>query len=188
MLVRTLIADMAEDSVKTREQIAAVANEKWDTIRRKIKLVGIASRNEKLYCDDEEILNMDVFHIIKSINKGDSEEVAMKKIKGLYSQDESIKKVQEKASEKLSTNNEKAQTKESKSNIIASVQGGFKDNKRMEEVKRLITGEDVQRNRTYRGFYFDEDVLAVIDSAKSGKKSDLINELLRLSLEELKML
>lgn len=188
MLVKEVIADMAEDSAKARERIADIANEKWDTIRRKIRLVGIVSRNEKLYCDDEEILNMDVLHIIKSINKGDSEEVAMKKVKGMYLQDESTKKVQEKASEKSSTNKEKFQTKESKSNIISSDQGGFKDNKRMEEVKRLITGEDVERNRTYRGFYFDEDVLAVIDSAKSGKKSDLINELLRLSLEELKLL
>ncbi|MEC0111560.1 hypothetical protein P4H27_31885 [Paenibacillus taichungensis] len=188
MLVRTLIFEMTEDSAKAREQIAAIANESWDTIRRKLKLVGIVSRNEKLYCEDEEVLNMDVFHVIKSINKGDSEEVAMKKVKGLYSQDESIKKMQKKALEKLPTNKAKAQTKESESNLLVSGQGGFKDNNRMEAVKRLVTGEDINKNRTYRGFYFDEDVLAVIDSAKSGKKSDLINELLRLSLEELKML
>lgn len=188
MLVRTLIADIAEGSADAKEQIAAIANESWDTIRRKIKLVGILSRNGKLYCDDEEVLNMDVLHVIKSINKGDSEEVAMMKAKGLYSQDESIRKVKDKVLKQLPTNKEKAQTKESNGIMIVSEQGGFKDNKRMEEVKRLITGKDVERNRTYRGFYFDEDVLAVIDSAKSGKKSDLINELLRLSLEELKML
>ncbi|MGI2813744.1 hypothetical protein ACRS7A_22450 [Bacillus cytotoxicus] len=33
--------------------------------------------------------------------------------------------------------------------------------------------------RTYRGFYFDEDVLSVIDSVANRYKSDLINEVLR---------
>ncbi|ECO1677967.1 hypothetical protein XO47_15175 [Listeria monocytogenes] len=35
------------------------------------------------------------------------------------------------------------------------------------------------KNKTYRGFYFDEDVLTVIDSIESGNKSELINEALR---------
>jgi hypothetical protein len=35
------------------------------------------------------------------------------------------------------------------------------------------------KKRTYRGFYFDDDVIAVIDTIADGNKSDLVNEALR---------
>lgn len=40
------------------------------------------------------------------------------------------------------------------------------------------------KNRTFKGFYYDSDVLSVIDSLPTGKRSDLINEVLREVFKE----
>lgn len=50
--------------------------------------------------------------------------------------------------------------------------GGTSDN-----IDRLLAGKKAKK--TYKGFYFDSDVLAVIDGVDSGIKSELINECLR---------
>lgn len=40
------------------------------------------------------------------------------------------------------------------------------------------------KNRTFKGFYYDSDVLDVIDSLPAGTRSDLINEALRQVFKE----
>lgn len=48
----------------------------------------------------------------------------------------------------------------------------------IENIKPFKNKQSGNRNRKYRGFYFDADILAVLD-AYEGNKSDLMNELLR---------
>lgn len=55
--------------------------------------------------------------------------------------------------------------------------GGAIDN-----IDRLLAGKKAKK--TYKGFYFDSDVLAVIDSVDNGIKSELINECLRKVFRE----
>lgn len=43
----------------------------------------------------------------------------------------------------------------------------------------LLSGKHRNNKRVYRGFYFDSDVLSIIDSADSGNKSELVNQALR---------
>jgi hypothetical protein len=41
-----------------------------------------------------------------------------------------------------------------------------------------------EQKRIYRGFYWDEDILKVLDSIKHGNKSDVVNEALRKVFRE----
>ena len=50
-------------------------------------------------------------------------------------------------------------------------------NNTSDNIDRLLAGKKVKK--AYRGFYFDDDVLSVIDNVNSGVKSELINECLR---------
>lgn len=54
----------------------------------------------------------------------------------------------------------------------------------MDSIDRLLSATPEKKNRMYRGFYFDTDVLEVIDSISSGNKSDLINEILRSTFKQ----
>lgn len=55
-------------------------------------------------------------------------------------------------------------------------------NNTSDNIDRLLAGKKVKK--AYRGFYFDDDVLSVIDSVNSGVKSELINECLRKVFRE----
>lgn len=73
---------------------------------------------------------------------------------------------------KVATSNAKASTSKSESNSNS--------NSTPDKLDMLFNSEDKEsKKRTYRGFYFDNDVLSVIDNIKNGNKSDLINEALR---------
>ena len=48
---------------------------------------------------------------------------------------------------------------------------------------RLFAGKQ-NAGRKYRGFYFDADVLSIIDSVESGSKSEFVNEALRKVFQE----
>lgn len=52
----------------------------------------------------------------------------------------------------------------------------------MDIIDLLLMGKKDTKNRTYRGFYFDKDVLEIVDQA--GNKSELINEALRRVFKE----
>lgn len=44
----------------------------------------------------------------------------------------------------------------------------------------LLFGEQIKNSkRQYKGFYFDADIISIIDNVKAGNKSDLVNEALR---------
>lgn len=51
-----------------------------------------------------------------------------------------------------------------------------------DNIDKLLAGKKAKK--AYRGFYFDSDVLAIIDNVDSGIKSELINECLRKVFKE----
>lgn len=56
--------------------------------------------------------------------------------------------------------------------------------KSMDKIDMLLnTKLTKQQNKTYRGFYLDEDVRDVLDKVGSGNKSELVNECLRVVFE-----
>lgn len=57
-------------------------------------------------------------------------------------------------------------------------------NNESDNIDRLLVGKKVKAKKEYRGFYFDSDVLAIIDNVNSGVKSELVNECLRKVFKE----
>lgn len=55
-----------------------------------------------------------------------------------------------------------------------------KPDKSNDKIDMLLNAGTKKKNKTYRGFYFDDDVLNVINSVGAGNKSELINECLRV--------
>lgn len=53
----------------------------------------------------------------------------------------------------------------------------------IDSIDRILAGKE-GAGRKYRGFYFDSDVLSIIDSVSGGKKSELVNECLRRVFKE----
>ncbi|HDR3524341.1 hypothetical protein ACTFSJ_27555 [Bacillus cereus group sp. MYBK12-2] len=68
----------------------------------------------------------------------------------------------------------------SKSNVKAQK----KPSASLDEIDRILSGGGKKKSRKYRGFYFDLDLLEIVDSVEVGDKSDLINECLRKVFEE----
>lgn len=55
----------------------------------------------------------------------------------------------------------------------------------LDKIDRLLGKEPASKTeRVYRGFYFDKDIIEVIDGVKHGNKSELVNEAIRLVLKD----
>ncbi|MCM3655507.1 hypothetical protein [Metabacillus litoralis] len=52
-------------------------------------------------------------------------------------------------------------------------------NNEMDSIDLLLAGKKAHSKRVYRGFYFDEDILNIIDRIPKSYKSQLVNEALR---------
>ncbi|OSX87040.1 hypothetical protein BTJ45_05278 [Bacillus mycoides] len=48
----------------------------------------------------------------------------------------------------------------------------------------LLQNQDENEHRTYRGFYWDRDIINFLDGIKHGNKSDLMNEIVRTVLKD----
>ncbi|KAB2400835.1 hypothetical protein F8514_30005 [Bacillus toyonensis] len=48
----------------------------------------------------------------------------------------------------------------------------------------LLQNQEESVNRTYRGFYWDKDIISFLDGIKHGNKSDLMNEIVRTVLKD----
>lgn len=48
----------------------------------------------------------------------------------------------------------------------------------------LLQNQEESENRTYRGFYWDKDIINFLDGIKHGNKSDLMNEIVRTVLKD----
>jgi hypothetical protein len=61
---------------------------------------------------------------------------------------------------------------------------GIVRNSTSDVVDVLLAGTKPQSKRVYQGFYFDKDVLSIINSVPKNYKSELINEALRKVFKE----
>lgn len=52
------------------------------------------------------------------------------------------------------------------------------------EITALMSNKKPKVNRTYRGIYFDEDIISFLDNVPDGNKSDLVNKVMRQFLRE----
>jgi len=77
------------------------------------------------------------------------------------------------------TNNEIASTLESDSNLKASAPVN-----KLDAIDILLQNPKDRSKRVYRGFYFDDDVLTIIDRVPKSYKSELVNEALRKVFKE----
>ncbi|WP_299833681.1 hypothetical protein [uncultured Metabacillus sp.] len=53
------------------------------------------------------------------------------------------------------------------------------NNSKMDSIDMLLAGKKERSKKIYRGFYFDEDILNIIDRTPKNHKSELVNEALR---------
>lgn len=57
-------------------------------------------------------------------------------------------------------------------------------NEQLDAIDMLLLQNDNDSKRIYRGFYWDSDIIDVLDSVKHGNKSDLLNEIVRTVLKD----
>lgn len=90
-------------------------------------------------------------------------------------------KAKEKANKETSTNQTKSTLLET--STATSFKNVSQDE--LDKIDRLLGKEPASKTeRVYRGFYFDKDIIEVIDGVKHGNKSDLLNEIVRLVLKD----
>lgn len=54
-----------------------------------------------------------------------------------------------------------------------------------DKIDQLLNATASEKSkRTYKGYYVDSDVLGVLESVPTGKRSDLLNEVLRAAFKE----
>ncbi|MED4235823.1 transposase family protein [Priestia megaterium] len=74
-----------------------------------------------------------------------------------------------------------AEQKQTKSEIAASASTSTR---KVDAIDILLQNPKNRSKRVYRGFYFDEDVLSIIDRVPKSYKSELVNEALRKIFKE----
>jgi transcriptional antiterminator len=84
----------------------------------------------------------------------------------------SINEINKSKSEIASTRTNEIKSK-SKSEVTST------NNDEMDSIDILLAGKKTHSKRIYRGFYFDKDILSIIDRVPKSYKSELVNESLR---------
>jgi len=74
-----------------------------------------------------------------------------------------------------------AEQKQTKSEIAASASTSTS---KVDAIDILLQNPKDRSKRVYRGFYFDDDVLSIIDRVPKSYKSELVNEALRKVFKE----
>lgn len=150
--------------------------------REAIKAAGCYSKNGVrgwFYDGPPELLERSIYEFVE----GGQQKARPKK------QNASINDSNLKANKKQNESNIKANTSESKASTRKSIAKASNELDKSEQKtitsepdaidRLLMQGDSKNERRTYRGFYFDNDILEVLDNVKRGNKSDLINEALR---------
>ena len=74
-----------------------------------------------------------------------------------------------------------AEQKQTKSEIVTSASTSTS---KVDAIDILLQNPKDRSKRVYRGFYFDDDVLSIIDRVPKSYKSELVNEALRKVFKE----
>lgn len=156
MLVKDII-NKIESKEMTIKQLAESYGKSDRTIQSKIKKLGYEwdSKNVKYNYvgNDPEPLEVDFDSLFDS-NSNASKRKAKSE----------IVKSKKEVSSTATTDNKLAKSNQKQSDF---------------DMIDMLLANDTQSKRTYRGFYFDEDVLSIIDSVDKRKKSELVNQALR---------
>ncbi|MGX2959735.1 HTH domain-containing protein [Peribacillus sp. JNUCC 23] len=75
-----------------------------------------------------------------------------------------------------------ASTSETKSK--GKAESASASNDEMDSIDMLLAGKKTHSKRVYRGFYFDEEILNIIDRVPRNYKSELVNESLRIIFKD----
>lgn len=167
MNIRELVEKIRAGEINPYHDLTAQYQISKDTVKRRLKSLGLEwkFREEvligELSEESGEMLADEVFKATPIIVKA--------KQKPNASIDESTVKA---STSEPKASNSKSEHKESKSQPKAS-------EKKLDTIDMLLSRKADSKKRTYRGFYFDDDVLSVIDGISAGNKSDLVNEVLR---------
>jgi len=85
--------------------------------------------------------------------------------------------------EQNQTNSEIASAIESNSDSASNLKAS-RDASKVDAIDILLQNPKDRSKRVYRGFYFDDDVLTIIDRVPKSYKSELVNEALRKVFKE----
>lgn len=153
MLVKELVKAIANKELKVKD-LAEKYGTSDRTIQSKIKKLGFSwEPKERIYefvGNDNSVYNLTIDDVFRSKST---------------IVNNSVTKV-----EKAVKNN---------SDTKPEIKSKGASNNDSDNIDRLLSGKKLKAKKEYRGFYFDIDVLAIIDSVNSGAKSELVNECLR---------
>jgi len=187
MLVRDMISEIKNGQLSI-DDLAKKYNFSDRTIQARIKELGfkwLAKEGKYDFVgDDESVFVRDIDVVFESRTPSRSAIVSNSKGKSNITSTNDIKDasnevastIQDAVDNTPEVDSDSTSNKNSKK-TAHNMSGGTSDN-----IDRLLAGKKAKK--TYRGFYFDSDVLAVIDSVDSGIKSELINECLRKVFRE----
>ncbi len=166
MLVSDIINKIQSKELKIKE-LAVKMGVSDRTVQSKIKSLGYVWNSKEAryeYIGEEEEKNISSLNFDSLFNKKSS-----KNDNSLKKQSKSLTKFNNIPHD--SNFDRKSYKKES-------------TNKPLDRIDILLAGIDEKKDRIYRGFYFDQDILAIIDRADKGNKSNLVNEILRKVFKE----
>lgn len=170
MLVKDLVNAIANKEIKVVD-LAKNYSTSDRTIQTKIKKLGFvwASKEGKydFIGEDLNVYDLTIDEVFKSkkVSKTNSVPTVEKASKEIASTTQNTSQFTPEI------NSDSASKKESVK-VIKNSSNTDSDN-----IDRLLAGKKPKKE--YRGFYFDSDVLAIIDSVSNGVKSELVNECLR---------
>ena len=186
--VEVLVKDMIEAIIHQELKIDDLAKKYGfsnRTIQARIKGLGFVwdakEVKYKLESNDKSVLNLHIDEVFKSkvpnrkesIINSNNESITTAEIEVIKASKEAVATTPETTSvlNSVKTSN-KAISKPSPKAIYSN----------SDNIDRLLAGKKAKK--TYRGFYFDSDILAIIDNVDNGVKSELINECLRKVFKE----
>lgn len=182
MLVKDLVNAIANKEIKVVD-LAKNYSTSDRTIQTKIKKLGFVWVSKEGRYDfvgeDLNVYDLTIDEVFKS--KKVSRTNSVPAVKNTWEEVEKASKEVASTTQNTSqltpeTNSYSASKKES---IMAIKNNSNTDS---DNIDRLLAGKKPKKE--YRGFYFDSDVLAIIDSVSNGVKSELVNECLRKVFKE----
>ncbi|WP_456364985.1 HTH domain-containing protein [Priestia aryabhattai] len=168
MLVKKMLNGIMMKEITIKE-LAEQYGVSTRTIQLKIKKLGYEWDNkESIYRyvgEESEPLDVDFSTLISKNSKIPAEQ----------------KQTNSEIATSISNTNESESTSaiNSTSNLKAST-----DNSKIDAIDILLQNPNNRSKRVYRGFYFDEDVLSIIERVPKSYKSELVNEALRKVFKE----
>lgn len=175
MKVKDIIKDVESKSTSIAE-LASKHNVSDRTVQNKIKKLGFRwmpkeSKYEYLGEDIEKASEIEWESLFIAHQKQKDSESIVKKEEHQSNS---------KTTATIASNNKSENANRREDIQKVNVKGKQQQSKKqLDSIDIILANSNVKVGRTYRGYYFDSDILAVIDSVQGGNKSDLINECLR---------